>query len=1232
MTKPIFHIIFCACVCICFSVNSYAQTSLQGNIVDDITNEAILFGTVALFKNEVLITGTETDFDGNYYFSNLEPGTYEVEARYVGYTSERQVGVVVKAGRTNQLNFRLTTGVIMDEVVIKDYKAPLIEIDNTTSGGTVTSETIRNLPTKNINQIAATTAGLSSIDGGAINVRGSRSNATDYYIDGIRVSGLIPESEIEQMQVLTGGLPASYGDVTGGVISITSKGPSAKMSGGIELESSEMLDNFGYNQARGNLSGPILKKSTGESVIGFRMSGQYFYREDDRPSALGVYRFSEEQIRALEEEPFRLSNGVQFPTSEFLRDADIGAPLKTRPNEDRTDIDLTAKLDFRITPKIDVSVSGSYDDAKNRFTPGRARSRLSSVSPRNSWGLLNWTNNPTDYQTGYRGNIRFRHKIGSQGFDSSEAGKTKSRKTKIRNASYTVQVGYENRKRRQEDFRHEDDLFRYGYLGSTERTWNPTGSIVSDTTIWGGQEIFDINGVPYAHLGYTEVEEGFTPNSEINGTLSQFNTINGSITDPLNNVWSNLYSNVGQVYNTFFKSESERYTANISGRFDLLPGGSEKGRHNIEFGAMFESRVNRSYRINPYDLWTLARLNANRHIIGVDTSMVIGSFVDRLQDGSFAEFDQYQTLLAPDNNLLFFKAIRDLTGQSLNEYVNVDALSPDDLSLDMFSAGELNDFNIVNYQGYDHLGNKINSSTSFEDFFTSTDGEGRRTYSVAPAKPLYGAFYLQDKFTFKDIIFRIGVRVDYYDANTKVLKDPYSLYEIETAKDFYTRTGQTQPAGVADDYRVYIEGPESTTVVGLRQGDQWFLPNGTSVTNGSELFGGGVVTPSIDGIARGLNPNIQADDFDINFSFEDYKAQINVMPRLAFSFPISSDAGFFAHYDVLVQRPGSNTNASALDYFYFSESSRTPSANPGLLPTKTVDYEVGFQQKLSQSSAIKVSAYYKEQRAMVQNRFLANTFPVSQYDTFDNLDFATVKGFSFNYDLRRTNNLELQANYTLQFADGSGSDANSSQGLNSRGVIRTLSALSFDERHTLNAILDYRFGKGRSYNGPRIADKEILSNFGINMQMKAVSGRPYTSTRTVQPVNSTTISGSLPGGSGFNGGINEARLPWSFVIDMQADKSFHLLDNGKGKPLRTNIYLRIQNILDMRNVVGVNSFSGDPDNDGYLESSFGQDRQQQVGENGQNVQNFIDAYSWRLLQNGFYTQPRRISLGIRMDF
>ncbi len=107
---------------------------------------------------------------------------------------------------------------MLNIVEVKAYKVPLIEQDNTTQGGIKTAEQIRNLPTKNINAIAATTAGLSSIDGGDINIRGSRSNATDYYLDGMRVinASLIPQSEIEQLQVITGGIEARYGDVTGG--------------------------------------------------------------------------------------------------------------------------------------------------------------------------------------------------------------------------------------------------------------------------------------------------------------------------------------------------------------------------------------------------------------------------------------------------------------------------------------------------------------------------------------------------------------------------------------------------------------------------------------------------------------------------------------------------------------------------------------------------------------------------------------------------------------------------------------------------------------------------------------------------------------------------------------------------------------------------------------------------------------------------------------------------------
>jgi outer membrane receptor for ferrienterochelin and colicin len=117
---------------------------------------------------------------------------------------------------------------------------------------------------------------LSSIDGGDINIRGSRSNATDYYIDGIRVNGsLIPQSEIEQLQVITGGIEAKYGDVTGGLVSLTTKGPSSELTGAIEVETSELTDPYGYNLFSGNVSGPLIqikKPNNPFSVSAFQLN------------------------------------------------------------------------------------------------------------------------------------------------------------------------------------------------------------------------------------------------------------------------------------------------------------------------------------------------------------------------------------------------------------------------------------------------------------------------------------------------------------------------------------------------------------------------------------------------------------------------------------------------------------------------------------------------------------------------------------------------------------------------------------------------------------------------------------------------------------------------------------------------------------------------------------------------------------------------------------------------
>ena len=1208
-------------------VSATAQSALSGKVTDADTGEPILFGDVVVYRNGALVTGEQTDFDGNYILSPMDPGTYEIVFKYVGYTDVKYDGVLINADKETTLDATLSAGVTLKTAVVIDYKVPLIEQDNTTQGASLTSKDIANLPSKNINGIISQVAGAGSADeGDAVSIRGSRSDGTYYYIDGIRVSGnLIPQSEIEQLQVITGGIGAKYGDVTGGVISITTKGPSAKFGGGFDAETSEYLDPYGYNLVSAYLNGPIIKNKNGEALLGYRISGQYRHLEDDDPSAVDIYRVNDETLAELQANP-TYSGG---PTADFLTNDNVDI-LDVQPYEQNERLDVTAKIDARLSDAIDIAFTGTYSGEEDFFTPGGG-----SASGTN-WRVLNAHNNPFDDAKRYRGNFRFRHRLGktaqTAGTDDANAAKGNA----IRNASYTFQIGLEQFDYSLGDPTHGDNLFDYGYVGNFDKQYRPNVVISRDvntgiqTAVQDGYEEFDGDG-------------GFVA-GDINPVLANYNLIGGARLEELpaqNGRTSNLFTdsynfhtNVGTVYNLYRIRDEQTLTGQVSAGFDLLPGGSEKGKHSIEFGLLYEQRTNRLYDMAPRELWTIARQLSNGVLAGIDTTNdPMGIWyvnpndrtdISETQEGvDWLPFERAGAGGGTSGNDNFFENLRELTGDDRFTNVNIDALTPDQLSLEMFTSEELTSVAALglDYYGYDYLGNDFDGT--FEDFFTRTDDAGNLTRPVAPFRPTYIAGYIQDKFKFRDIIIRAGLRLDSYDANTKVLKDPYSLYELETAASFQEKFGGTVPNTIGDDFAVYVSGnQDSETVTAYRDGDTWYSPEGTAANSVTEIIGGG-----ISAIGKRVDPDalIRNEGFDINTSFEDYKPQVNLMPRIAFSFPISEDANFFAHYDILVQRPPSNNVASPFEYLNFETrnlSINSPKANANVRPEKTIDYEVGFQQKLSNSSSLKIAAYYKELRDMIQLRIFQNIENIQNYYTYDNLDFGTVKGFSFQYDLRRTGNVRLAASYTLQFADGTGSDANSSRGLGSREILRALFPLSFDERHRVNVNLDYRYSSGKKYNGPELFGKQIFANAGANFQVVAVSGRPYTATTTPEVLSGTQT----------RGGLNGSRLPWRTTVNFRIDKDFTLRQAKDGSNgLNLNVYFRAANLLNTGNIIQVYSATGSPFTDGFLETDQAQTNIES-GAIGANPESYVSSYQWRLLNPNYLSLPRRLYFGARMDF
>ncbi|MEM1320186.1 MAG: von Willebrand factor type A domain-containing protein [Bacteroidota bacterium] len=194
------------------SVSMGAQTTIYGKVTDE-QGEVSIGANVAFYVKGVIVTGISTDFDGNYKLA-IDPGTYDVEFSYIGYTTKRIKGVIIKEGRTTKLDFQfLESGITLEDVHVVQYKIPLIEHDRSMSTQTITSEQVRNLPTRDVRSLASSAAGISQSSGQDVTVRGSRDNATDYYIDGIRVRGsgqLVPASENGLIEHFPGGVEAQF--------------------------------------------------------------------------------------------------------------------------------------------------------------------------------------------------------------------------------------------------------------------------------------------------------------------------------------------------------------------------------------------------------------------------------------------------------------------------------------------------------------------------------------------------------------------------------------------------------------------------------------------------------------------------------------------------------------------------------------------------------------------------------------------------------------------------------------------------------------------------------------------------------------------------------------------------------------------------------------------------------------------------------------------------------------
>jgi hypothetical protein len=195
---------------VAFSSVGYSQGTLKGRVTEG--QDPLPFVNVGVFKDGKLIHGANTNLDGYYTIKPLMPGKYDVKASYVDMKFHTYTGVIIRDDRVTDLDFVLSSKGDSNEVVI-EYVRPIFTKD----GGTdmsIDEPKVERMSSRSAEGIATTMPGVAGNDGAMGSVRGTRSDGTVTYIDGVKVAGAssLPRSSISEIGLVMGGVPAKFED------------------------------------------------------------------------------------------------------------------------------------------------------------------------------------------------------------------------------------------------------------------------------------------------------------------------------------------------------------------------------------------------------------------------------------------------------------------------------------------------------------------------------------------------------------------------------------------------------------------------------------------------------------------------------------------------------------------------------------------------------------------------------------------------------------------------------------------------------------------------------------------------------------------------------------------------------------------------------------------------------------------------------------------------------------
>jgi len=312
-------------------------------------------------------------------------------------------------------------------------------------------------------------------------------------------------------------------------------------------------------------------------------------------------------------------------------------------------------------------------------------------------------------------------------------------------------------------------------------------------------------------------------------------------------------------------------------------------------------------------------------------------------------------------------------------------------------------------------------------------------------------------------------------------------------------------------------------------------------------------------------------------------------PRLSIGYPVTDRIVFYFNYGHFLQFP--ERDQYYRDPFILGARDNWI-GNPDLQPQRTVQYEAGFENQVTDDMAFAIRAFYKDifDYATLYKR------PGSQNSVYINLDFASARGFEVTLNRAFTGNFSASATYSYQIAKGRSSNPLASV-FNPQFQLPRETRLDWDQQHTANLFMSYRVGPREDAT---LFGIPFVNNWGASLTWTLGSGFPYTKYRFRVNERNVLL-------------VNNETKPLTSRINFSLYKGFYILDK-----VNLVVTLDVENLLNRRNVNSVNTFTGRPSQYGDYDPDTG------------------EIYEW--YKNEYRTDPtqfaagRQIFLGVKLNW